>query len=249
MGIMSITDISGITAQITCENLSAGYAGRALFSDLSFSVHKGDYLCIIGENGAGKTTFMKTLLGLQPPVKGKISLGDGLRAEDVGYLSQQTPAQRDFPASVEEIVLSGCQSRRGLRPFYNKSEKLLAKANMERLGILPLAGRCYRELSGGQQQRALLARALCAARKALLLDEPVSGLDPKAASEMYRLIAELNQRDKLTILMISHDISGALPCASHVLHISSPCFWGTKSEYLQNRANSRFSAFTGGELR
>ena len=158
-----------------------------------------------------------------------------------GYLPQQTVVQRDFPASVKEIVLSGCQGHCGIRPFYKKEEKNTARQNMERMGISNLSSRCYRELSGGQQQRVLLARALCATRKLLLLDEPVSGLDPKATAEMYDIIEELNRRDKITIIMISHDISAAVKYASHILHIGDEIFFGTKEEYLKSNAGGQFT--------
>ena len=220
-------------AQLTCEDLTLGYDGREILSGLSFTVNAGDYLCIVGENGSGKTTLMKTILGLTAPIAGKVTFGDGLKPGDVGYLPQQTLVQRDFPASVGEIVLSGCQSRVGLRPFYSKAEKALAAENMERLGLTELKNRCYRELSGGQQQRVLLARALCAAGQILLLDEPVSGLDPKVTAELYELIARLN-REGTTILMISHDIRAAETYASHILHIGDRLFFGTREEYLQS---------------
>ena len=193
-------------ALITCQDLTLGYENTPVAEHLSFTVEQGDYLCIVGENGSGKSTLMKTLLGLRAPLAGHIRRGDGLRPNEVGYLPQQTPLQRDFPASVQEVVLSGCLARCGLRPFYSRDEKALAARNMERLGIAPLARRCYRELSGGQQQRVLLARALCATRKLLLLDEPVAGLDPKATAELYDLVAGLNRADGITVIMISHDI-------------------------------------------
>ena len=194
-------------AQLTCKNLTLGYDNRAIQEDLNFSIDAGDYLCIVGENGSGKSTLMKTLLHLQPPISGSIELGDGLKKNEIGYLPQQTLVQRDFPASVREIVLSGCQSRCGWRPFYNKEEKMVAQKAMEKMMIQDLADHCYRELSGGQQQRVLLARALCAAQKILLLDEPVSGLDPRVTAEMYQLIKDLNKKDGITIIMISHDIA------------------------------------------
>ena len=182
---------------------------------------------------------MKTLLGLQEPISGQILFGEGLKKNEIGYLPQQTVIQKDFPASVKEIVLSGCQARCGLRPFYNSSEKQLAKENMEKMNITALENRCYRELSGGQQQRVLLARALCATRKVILLDEPVSGLDPKVTLEMYALIEKLNQ-DGITVIMISHDISAAVSYASHILHIGDTVFFGTKEEYLQSEMGSMF---------
>lgn len=183
--------------QLTCENLTVGYDGKKVRENVSFAVERGDYLCIVGENGSGKTTLMKTLLGLQSPISGRILMGEGLKPTEIGYLPQQTEVQKDFPASVCEIVCSGCQSRCGLRPFYTRAEKQMAQEAMCKMRIDDLAGRCYRELSGGQQQRVLLARALCATQKMLLLDEPVSGLDPAATAEMYRLIEQLNREDGL----------------------------------------------------
>ena len=175
---------------------------------------------------------MKTILGLQMPISGRILTGDGLRKNEIGYLPQQTVVQKDFPASVREIVLSGCQGRCGSRPFYNREEKKLSADAMGKMQITPLAKRCYRTLSGGQQQRVLLARALCATRKMLLLDEPVSGLDPKVTAEMYILIEKLNREDGITVVMISHDLNAALQYASHILHIGDAVFFGTKAAYL-----------------
>lgn len=226
-------------ALLTIQNLSLGYDSHAIVENLNFSVNTGDYLCIVGENGSGKTTLMKTLLHLQEPVSGQILIGDRLKKNEIGYLPQQTIVQKDFPASVREIVLSGCQGRCGLRPFYNKNERQLAEDNMERMGISAFRNRCYRELSGGQQQRVLLARALCATRKILLLDEPVSGLDPKATAEMYSLIADLNH-EGITIIMISHDIAAAVHYASHILHIGTTVFYGTRDEYMESDAGKFF---------
>ena len=219
-------------AQLTCQNLCVGYDGKPVLQDLSFQVFAGDYLCVVGENGSGKSTLMKTILGLQPPISGRILTGDGLRKNEIGYLPQQTMVQKDFPASVREIVFSGCQGRCGSRPFYNKEEKQLALDAMDKMQITQLAKRCYRELSGGQQQRVLLARALCATRKMLLLDEPVSGLDPKVTAEMYAIIEKLNREDGITVIMISHDIAAAIQYASHILHIGDTVFFGTKDAYL-----------------
>ncbi len=226
-------------ALITAENLSLGYDKMVVASGVSFSVNSGDYLCIVGENGSGKSTLMKTLLNLHRPISGGLKVGDGLTYSEIGYLPQQTFIQKDFPASVREIVLSGCQGHMGLRPFYGKKEKDLARKNMEKLGILDLEGKCYRELSGGQQQRVLLARALCATDKVLLLDEPVSGLDPNATSDMYELIKELNDKG-VAIIMISHDIGAAVQYASHILHMGDEIFFGTKEEYLKSREGRLF---------
>ncbi len=220
-------------ALLTVSDLSVGYDSQAVISNLNFTVNPCDYLCIVGENGAGKTTLMRTLLRLIPPLSGSITPGEGLKLNEIGYLPQQTAVQKDFPASVREIVLSGCQGRCGLRPFYSKAEKELSMKNISRMGISDLSGRNYRHLSGGQQQRVLLARALCATGKLLLLDEPVSGLDVNATAEMYRLIEELN-KEGVTVIMISHDLEAAFKYASHILHIGSNIFFGTKEEYLSS---------------
>jgi zinc transport system ATP-binding protein len=228
--------------QLACQNLTLGYEGKTVVSGLSFAVNAGNYLCIVGENGSGKSTLMKTILKLKAPISGQITTGDGLEPKEIGYLPQQTVVQKDFPASVREVVRSGCLNRCGLRPFYSNSEKRMAENNMEKLGIASLAKRCYRELSGGQQQRALLARALCATHKMLLLDEPVAGLDPKATTEMYELIEKLNGSG-ITIIMISHDIAASVRYASHILHIGnqSVLFIGTKTDYLNSEAGREYA--------
>ena len=235
-------------ALLTCENITLGYDGHAILSGVRFEVHPGDYLCIVGENGSGKTTLMKTILGLQKPISGQIVFGDGLNQTEIGYLPQQTAVQKDFPATVREIVLSGCQSRSGGKPFYSPEEKLLARRNIERMGLTELSGRCYRDLSGGQQQRVLLARALCATRKMLLLDEPVAGLDPKVTAEMYTLIRHLNREDGITVMMISHDLAAAVLEATHILHVGSELFFGTKEEYLSSKLAKRFLIREGGDI-
>ena len=230
--------------QLTCQNLAVGYEGRAVLENLNFSVCPGDYLCIVGENGSGKSTLMKTILGLQPPVRGKVLTGDGLRKNKIGYLPQQTRAQKDFPATVSEVVLSGFLSARGRRFFYSAAEKSQALMHMGKLGILELKDRCYRELSGGQQQRVLLARALCAARRLLILDEPVTGLDPAAAQDLYRTLAYLNKNEGLAIVMVTHDLQSALQYADTVLYAGQgKWFHGTTAEYLASPYGRRF----GGE--
>lgn len=233
-------------ALITSESVSLGYEGKTIVENLSFQLNRGNYLCIIGENGSGKSTLMKTILGLKAPISGKLVFGDGLKKNEIGYLPQQTSAQRDFPASVYEVVISGCLNKCGLRPFYSQKQHETAKQNMEKLNITHLANRCYRELSGGQQQRVLLARALCASSGLLLLDEPVSGLDPKVTQDMYSVIKELNDSG-ITVIMISHDISAAVTYASHILHIShTPLFFGTKDAYLESDVGK---TFTGNALK
>lgn len=227
---------------LTCENISASYDGVNVLSSLSFSLSEGDYLCILGENGSGKSTLVKCLLGIKPVNSGKITLGDGLKHTDIGYLPQHTAMQSGFPATVSEVVLSGCLGRRGLRPFYTRTEKEIAMHALERLGIADLAHKGCRELSGGQQQRMLLARALCAAKKLLLLDEPVTGLDPTASAELYSIISELNEKDKMTIIMVSHDIAKSLEYASRILCLcsSSDSFFGTPQEYASSHISNKF---------
>jgi len=233
--------------QLSCQNITLGYDGKAVLTGLSFDVNKGDYLCIVGDNGSGKSTLMKTILRLQTPISGEITTGDGVEPNEIGYLPQQTAAQRDFPASVTEVIRSGCLNRCGARPFYNAQEKQMVKENMERLAITDLAKKCYRELSGGQQQRVLLARALCATRKVLLMDEPVAGLDPNATTEMYAIIKELNDSG-ITIIMISHDIAASVKYASHILHIGgeSSLFFGETKSYLESEVGKIYMQ-SGGE--
>ena len=228
-------------AQLTCQKLCVGYDGKPVLQDLDFEVFAGDYLCIVGENGSGKSTLMKTILGLQMPISGRILTGDGLRKNEIGYLPQQTAAQKDFPASVWEVVLSGRQNHPHFPPFYTKADKEDALRNMELLDLLSLKKRCYRDLSGGQQQRVLLARALCATKKLLLLDEPVTGLDPVMTNEMYQLIRRINREQNVTIIMVSHDIRNILPDATHILQLDQKqVFFGPMDEYLKTEAGKQF---------
>ena len=225
---------------LACRDASLGYEHRALLEHLTFTVRAGDYLCVVGENGSGKSTLMKSLLGLLPPLAGTIDC-PAQRAGAIGYLPQQTSAQRDFPATVSEVVLSGFANKRGLHFFYSAAEKSAALMNMGKLGVLELQNRCYRELSGGQQQRVLLARALCATRKLLLLDEPVTGLDPVATGELYNLIKLVNLCNDITVIMVTHDIDAALRYATHVLHLGHrQLFYGTAADYKQSDAARRF---------
>ncbi len=234
--------------QIECRDVALGYDGKIFAEGLNFGVESGDYLCIVGENGAGKSTLIKTVLGLRTPVRGEITLKNGTKMTDIGYLPQQTAVQRDFPASVREIVTSGCLNRCGMRPFYRRAEKKAAAENMKRLGIDMLSGRCYRELSGGQQQRTLLARALCAAQKILLLDEPAAALDPIATQEMYELIYDLNKTEGLTVVMVSHDIKAAVRYAKHILHVGGErSFFGTAADYAVSDMGKGFFRHSGGD--
>lgn len=229
---------------IDCREVSLGYDGRAIWEGLSFQVHSGDYLCIVGENGSGKSTLLKSLLGLLKPLDGQITWDSSLKSGAIGYLPQQTKAQKNFPATVTEVVLSGFLNARQHRFFYSANEKSQALMNMGKLGILELKNRCYRELSGGQQQRVLLARALCAAGELLVLDEPVTGLDPAAAQDLYRTLQYLNKSEGIAIVMVTHDIQNALCNATTILHAGQhQWFCGSVADYLASPYGKRF----GGE--
>lgn len=217
------------------------YEGKVVLEDIHFSVEKGDYLCIVGENGAGKSTLLKGILGLKKPNEGEIILGDGLKRQDIGYLPQQTEAQKDFPASVYEVVEAGCLNKLSLFPFYRKEDKKRVEDALRFLNIENLRKSCYRELSGGQQQRVLLARALCAGSKLLILDEPVAGLDPKAQTELYDLIDRLNQELKITIIMVSHDVKEIVQRAKHILHLAhKQLFFGEAEKYRESELGKNF---------
>ena len=232
-------------ALIEVKDLALAYEGNVVASDINFTVNEGDYLCIIGENGSGKTTLMKALLGLMKIYSGEIIFGDGLTATEIGYMPQRTDIQKDFPATCYEVVLSGTLGNKKFKPFYSKEDKKKAAENMRILGIENLKKKSFQDLSGGQQQRVLLARALCATKKIILLDEPVTGLDPIVTAEMYDIINRLNKEHGIAVIMISHDIAGALECASHILHLHhKQLFFGTKDEYLLNQAAKDF---IGGE--
>lgn len=224
---------------ININNASIGYEGKSIISNINLKINEGEYVCIVGENGSGKTTLMKCLLGLIQPLSGSITFGDGLKQNEIGYLPQQTKLQKDFPASVNEVVMSGCLNKK-FTLFYSKEQKEIAKKNMELTGIYHQRKKCFRELSGGQQQRALLARALCATTKLLILDEPVTGLDPKASADMYSLIKSLNEKG-ITVIMVSHDITASVNNASKILHLSKDnYFYGSAHQYLHSALGKNF---------
>ena len=228
-------------ALIKCENLTLGYEGRPIIENINFSLEGGEYLYIVGENGTGKSTLIKGLLRLKKPMDGRIIYGDGLKSSEIGYLPQQSQLQRDFPASVYEVVISGRLNSLGFRPFFNSRDKKDVNEKLEMMGISHLKNKCYHDLSGGQQQRVLLARAMCATKKVILLDEPVTGLDPIAANEMYELIAHINKEHKITVIMVSHDIEATSRYASHILHLShNGMFFGTKDEYINSQYGKKF---------
>ena len=221
---------------LRCENVSLAYEGKTVASDINFSVNRGDYLTIVGENGSGKYTLIKGILGFLKPIAGKIILCGELTRTKIGYLPQQTALRKDFPASVYEVIMSGCINSMGASPFFRKKQKEKAEQNMERLKITNLKKKCFRELSGGQRQRVLLARALCAAHSMILLDEPVAGLDPEAAEEMYSTVKELNKNDNMTVIMVSHDIQTAVSDSDYILHLHyKPLFFGKSSDYSYDK--------------
>jgi len=225
---------------LSCHQVTMAYDRHTVVEDVNFSVEPGEYLCIAGENGSGKSTLLKGLLGLLPVKSGQISFC-GLRQNEIGYLPQQTAIQKDFPAIVREVVLSGCLNRPGWTPFYTQKDRTLAQSHMQSLGILPLARKSYRELSGGQQQRVLLARALCATHKLLLLDEPAAGLDPLVTGELYELIGHLNKKHGITLVVVSHDVKNVLKYADKVLHMAkSALFFSTPKEYAKSDVGCRF---------
>ena len=228
-------------AILTCEKASFSYDGRTVLEGVDFALNAGDYLCVVGENGSGKSTLVKGLLGLKAPDGGSIVFGEGLKPTEIGYLPQQTALQRDFPASVGEVVLSGCLNGLGRRLHYSAADRERARMNLERMGVEELGNKSYQALSGGQQQRVLLARALCATRKLLLLDEPVTGLDPIATGEMYNLIKLVNLCDGITVVMVSHDIHAAVRYATHILHLGQrQLYFGTAADYKESAPARRF---------
>ena len=225
-------------------DVTLSYDNLTVAEHISFDIEFGDYVCIVGENGTGKSTLLKTLVGIHQPKRGHILFDCDIKNGEIGYLPQQSAAQKDFPASVSEVVLSGClASKKGV--FFSKEQKKLAAENMEKLDITDLKDRCYRELSGGQQQRVLLARALCATKKLLLLDEPVTGLDPVVTADFYRIIEKINREYGITVIMVSHDLYSAIKYATHILHMKKGgSFFGTVGEYLESDI---YKSFSGGD--
>lgn len=226
---------------LKCEHVDFGYENQDAVVDVSLEVFDGDYICIVGENGSGKSTLMKGILGLLKPTAGSIEVSEELKKAGIGYLPQQTAAQKDFPATVFEVVLSGCLGKRGNRPFYSRKEKETAERNLKKLGITDLRQNCFRDLSGGQKQRVLIARALCATDKLLILDEPITGLDPSAIQDFYQLIRKLNQEERVAILMVSHDMANIVHQAKKILHLQQKVlFWGSMNAYVQSKASKAF---------
>ena len=226
---------------IVCRDVSLGYEGQTVLSHLNLTIRDGDYLCIVGDNGSGKSTLLRGLLGLLAPQSGEILRAPELERGAVGYLPQQTRAQRDFPATVLEVALSGCLNQKGSRFFYTRAQKSQALMNLGKLGVLEWKDKSYRELSGGQQQRVLLARALCAAGRLLILDEPITGLDPAAAQDLYKTLSYFNTKEGMAIVMVTHDLGPALRSARSVLHIGQRgTFLGPVADYLASPQGRRF---------
>lgn len=226
---------------LQCKDVSMGYEGKTMLQNINFQVNEGDYLCIVGENGSGKSTLLKGLLRLKSLAGGEIILGDGLLQKEIGYLPQRLPFQKNFPASVYEIVLSGRLNQLGWRPFYTKEDKRIVRERMEWMGIWHLKKESFSVLSGGQQQRVMLARALCATSKLLVLDEPVTGLDPIVTKEMYDLILRINREQNITIIMVSHDTKASMEQATHILHLGKEqLFFGTCEQYENSEIGKKF---------
>ena len=220
---------------ISCRNLEFQYEGKTVLKNVSFDLNKGDYLCIVGENGSGKTTLINGILGILKPKNGEINFQDSISIKNIGYLPQQNDLQKNFPASVYEVVLSGCVGGLKFFPFYTKKDKEITERNISLLEISDIKNKSYHNLSGGQQQRVLLARALCAAKSILLLDEPISGLDTAVTSSLYSIIKNLNTQYGITVIMVSHDIKNAVKYATHILHLcNKPLFYGTTVDYLNS---------------
>lgn len=227
--------------QISCTNVTIGYEGVIAASDLNFLVEDRDYLCIIGDNGTGKSTLLKALLGLKRPTSGKIEFLNGLKRNHIGYLAQQTEIQRDFPASVMEVTLSGCLNKSKFNPFYSTTDKKRAMEALETLEVTDVKNKCYKELSGGQQQRVLLARALCASEKILVLDEPTTGLDPSMTTELFSFVKKLNEEKGITVIMVTHDTHCAVKFSKHILHLTKESyFYGSKEEYLSSELGKKY---------
>lgn len=229
-------------ALIECKDLCLGYEGKAVLDKINFKLDGGEYLCIVGENGAGKSTLVKGLLRLKKPMSGSIMTGDGLKPTEIGYLPQQTAVQKDFPASVYEVVLSGRTGKLGTRPFFRRNDRKDADEKIKLMGLEKIKNKCYHDLSGGQQQRVLLARAMCATEKMILLDEPVAGLDPVVTGELYELIRRINKEMGITVIMVSHDMEATVKYASHILHLAhNGYFFGTKEEYMKTETGRRYA--------
>lgn len=202
---------------INIKNLTFRYESRDdedTLKNVSLSVNEGDFLCIVGENGSGKSTLIKCIVGLNKVPEGKITL-----KEKLGYLPQKTEIQANFPASIEEVVLSGTISNNIKKIWYTKQDKEKANEIMKELDIYTIRKRCFRDLSGGQQQRVLIARAMCATNNLIVLDEPTNGLDPSIARKIYSTLKALNKKRNLTIVMVSHDVERAVKYATRVIEI------------------------------
>ena len=231
---------------IECRKLNIGYVDKLVCTNISFSVEKGQYVCIIGENGSGKSTLIKTILGLNKPLSGRVIFGGHFNKSHVGYLPQQTEFQKDFPATVREIVMSGFLGRMGFRPFYNKVEKEKCGKILSQLGATDYQDKSFKDLSGGQQQRVLLARALCATDELLVLDEPTNGLDVRTIKHFYELISKLNRENGLTVLMVTHSIENVIKYATHIIYLKDNMeFVGSKEEFLNSEHAKYFKL--GGE--
>lgn len=218
---------------IEIKDLNFSYPTKAnTLKQINFNVKKGKFTCIFGENGSGKSTLIKCVLGLYKDYTGTIT-----KECKIGYLPQKSEIQAQFPATVEEVVLSGTIANNIKNIFYKKEDKENANEIMKKLGIYDIKKKNFADLSGGQQQRVLIARSLCMAKDLIVLDEPTNGLDPSIANQIYTLLDNLKNTEELTILMVSHDVERALKYADNVIELKDGkvIFDGTVQEYeLEN---------------
>lgn len=206
---------------VEVKNLTVKYANSVVIDKASFSVTEGDFICVVGANGSGKSTLIKTLLGLISPAEGKVEFLGGLKRTQVGYLPQESRIEQGFPATVTEVVLSGTLGRLGRIPIYRKAEKERAKEALKLLKITKLEDKSFSGLSGGERQKVLLARALVATEKLLILDEPSNNLDQRSRAGFYKILKQLNEEAKLTILMITHDLDAEDLIGNKILSIKN----------------------------
>ena len=194
---------------VELENVTAGYEGHVVLSDVDLRIMPGDFVGFLGPSGSGKTTLLRTILGASKMFGGQARVDGRVvtrRRSRAGYVPQLETIDWNFPVTVEEVVMMGFIRGNPLFPWHRKQDWRVAREMMERLGIAHLEGRHIRQLSGGQQQRVFLARALVSNPPLLLLDEPTSGVDIKTRDEVMHLLHELNHQG-ITIAMTTHEIN------------------------------------------
>ncbi|MBQ4354189.1 MAG: ATP-binding cassette domain-containing protein [Clostridia bacterium] len=213
-------------ALLTCQNLTVGYEGVRLCTDISFTLHTGEYMSIIGPSGIGKSALAGTILGVQKPAEGEVIYENGMQRTDIGCLPQEQVIRSSV--TVREVVLEGCLHHTK-KWFVGRAEKEFAMHNLERVGLADFAKRRFGDLSGGQRQRVLLARALCSAKKLLILDEPMHGLDAYAKDEIFHEIVKINESGIAVMLIDANAVDGT------VLHLSDrQLFCGSVTDYIRS---------------